>query len=140
MKNFIYNGGGYLGICGGANIVSQGIENPESFIDVFINKASLGIVNVYLNDNQEEEWQYLWKDTGEDHIPIQIRVFNSTIFKGYGEDSRFITYGGGPGVYLAGLSDEKLGEVTPIAIYLEEPMDVSPFTLLEVEKRQVGGI
>ena len=127
VKNFIYKGGGYLGICGGANIVSKGVEHPETFLDLLINEASLGIVNIYINDNQDEEWQYLWKDTGEDHIPLKTWIdANCSIFKGYGEKSRLITYGGGPGMYLANESDKKLGEVKPIAVYLEEPMDVAP--------------
>jgi len=49
IKNFISSGGGYVGICGGANIVSMGIENPRYFLDRVINKAALGIVPVYLN-------------------------------------------------------------------------------------------
>ncbi|OYT60442.1 hypothetical protein B6U81_04765 [Thermoplasmatales archaeon ex4484_30] len=124
VKNFIYNGGGYLGICGGANIVSKGIEHPRFMLDLLINKASLGIVNVYLNDDQDGEWQYLWKDTGEDHIPLKTWIDkNCTIFKGYEGKSRFITYGGGPGMYPA---NESANEIKPIAIYLEEPMDVAP--------------
>lgn len=124
VKNFIYNGGGYIGICGGANIVSKGIEKPEAPLDFLINKASLGIVNVYINDDQDGEWQYLWKDTEEDHIPLKTWINTSCIiFKGHEGDIRFITYGGGPGMYLA---DESDNEIKPIAIYLEEPMDVAP--------------
>ena len=119
---FIENGGGYLGICGGANIVSRGIEHPRAPFDLFINAASLDIVDVYLNDDQTEEWQYLWKDTGEDHIPLMTGLDGShPVFRDYENDTRSIVYGGGPGMYPAGDAD-----VRPIATYLEEPMEVAP--------------
>jgi len=122
IKNFISSGGGYVGICGGANIVSMGIENPRYFLDRVINKAALGIVPVYLNDDQDEEWQYLWKDTGKDHIPVKVGVdTDSIIFSGYVKDSIYITYGGGAGMYPSGE-----GNITPIAFFKEEPMKVAP--------------
>ena len=122
VRQFIEDGGGYLGICGGANIVSRGIEQPRTLFDFFINAASLDIVDVYLNDDQTEEWQYLWKDTGEDHIPLLTGIDDShPVFRGHGSDSRHIVYGGGPGMYPTGEAD-----VTPIATYLEEPMEAAP--------------
>ena len=121
IKNFISSGGGYVGICGGANIVSMGIEHPRYFLDRVINKAVLGIVPVYLNDDQDEEWQYLWKDTGRDHIPVKVSIKkDSIIFSGYGNESIYITYGGGAGMYPAGKN------LTPIAFFEEEPMEVAP--------------
>ncbi len=120
--DFIAGGGGYLGICGGANLVSRGFEHPSAAFDLFINAASLDLVSVYLNDDQTEEWQYLWKDTGRDHIPLLTHVDRSNaIFRDYSHGTRYIVYGGGPGMYPAGDAD-----VTPIATYREEPMDVAP--------------
>jgi len=122
VKNFISSGGGYVGICGGANIVSMGVEHPRYFLDKVINKAVLGLVPVYLNDDQDEEWQYLWKDTGKDHIPVEIGIDTGNIlFSGYRKDSICITYGGGAGMYAAGE-----GNITPIAFFMEEPMEVAP--------------
>jgi len=124
VKNFIYGGGGYVGICGGANIVSRGIEHPQYFLDRVINRATLGIVNVYINDNQEEEWQYLWKDTGQDHIPVGVGIDRSSaVFSEYGRESIPITYGGGAGMYPAG--DGGADGMKPIAFFIEEPMDVA---------------
>ncbi len=136
VRQFIADGGGYLGICGGANLVSRGIEQPRVPFDLFINAASLDIVDVYINDGQREEWQYLWKDTGEDHIPLLTGIDTShPVFSSHGGDTRHIVYGGGPGMYLAGETD-----VVPIATYLEEPMAVAPlhyYSLLGTEKRVV---
>lgn len=122
VRDFIAGGGGYLGICGGANLVSRGFERPSDAFDWFINAASLDLVDVYLNDDQTEEWQYLWKDTGRDHIPLLTHVDRgSPIFEAYDSDDRYIVYGGGPGMYPASDAD-----VTPIATYLEEPMGIAP--------------
>ena len=121
VTSFIYNGGGYVGICGGANIVSLGFEQPRTPLDFLINQAALGIANVYINDEQDQEWQYLWKDTGADHIPIRTWIDTTVpVFNGHYQNWRDIVYGGGPGMYLG----DRLGlsPVQPIAIYQEEPM------------------
>ncbi|MCD6473716.1 MAG: hypothetical protein J7K47_02250 [Thermoplasmata archaeon] len=116
VKNFVANGGGYLGICGGANMASMGYEKPRYPLDFIINKAALGFIDAYLNDDQWEEWQYLWKDGGRSNIPIkqklQGEIFDGTI-------TRYITYAGGAGLY--GMKKAK-----GIGIYLEEPSEVAP--------------
>jgi len=125
IASFIYNGGGYVGICGGANVVSLGFEQPRTPLDFLINQAALGISNIYINDEQDQEWQYLWKDTGEDHVPIRTWIDTSVpIFNDHHQDWRDIVYGGGPGMYLGDRSD--LAPVQPIAIYEEEPMQIAP--------------
>ena len=125
VKDFIYGGGGYVGICGGANIVSRGIEHPRYFLDGVINRASLGIVDVYINDEQNEEWQYLWKDTGQDHIPVEVGIDrDSEIFSDYGRQRMYIVYGGGAGMYPA--ADGGTDDMKPIAFFIEEPMEVAP--------------
>lgn len=122
---FIAQGGGYVGICGGANVASLGFEQPQTALDVVINQAALGIVNIYINDGQSEEWQYLWKDTGRDHIPLATWIDTSfSVFSGHVSDQRPIVYGGGPGMYPGDAQD--LAPVRPIAIYQEEPMQVAP--------------
>ena len=46
-------------------------------------------------------------------------------FPAYGS-YRSTRYGGGPGMYFAGSNDGKCGEVVPLAVYAEEPMEVAP--------------
>ncbi|MDD5778240.1 MAG: BPL-N domain-containing protein [Candidatus Thermoplasmatota archaeon] len=125
VATFIEKGGGYVGICGGANVVSLGFEEPRAALDFVINQAALKIVNVYINDQQEQEWQYLWKDTGEDHIPLATWIDVSfAVFSGHTSDRRPMVYGGGPGMYPG--DAQGLAPVQPIAVYLEEPMQVAP--------------
>lgn len=128
MKQFLKDGGGYLGICGGANSASQGLETPDSLLGSIITQGSLKIANVYINDDQTQEWQYLWKDAGEDHIPIALALDRSThpLFAGYPLGMRSLTYGGGPGMYPAHVSDPCLGDLVPLATFLEEPSTVAP--------------
>ncbi len=118
VKEFIYNGGGYVGICGGANILSKGYEKPRHFFDFIINLACLKIVDAYINDDQDEEWQYLWKEIGDSRIPLKNEIIVShPIFENL--SYRYITYGGGPGMY--GIKEAK-----GIAVYADEPMEVAP--------------
>jgi hypothetical protein len=128
MKHFLEDGGGYLGICGGANSASQGLETPDSLLGSIINQGTLKIANVYINDDQTQEWQYLWKDAGEDHIPIALTLdrFIHPLFEDYPLGTRSLTYGGGPGMYPAHVSDPCLGDIVPLAIFLEEPSTVAP--------------
>ena len=117
IKEFIRNGGGYVGTCGGANIMAMGYEHPLHLLDFIINIASLGIIDAYVNDDQDEEWQYLWKEGGRSNIPVKTTILSGPMFAGMKE--RYITYGGGPGMY-------GMKEATPLAIYAEEPSDVAP--------------
>ncbi|MCD6573696.1 MAG: hypothetical protein J7K95_06340 [Thermoplasmata archaeon] len=127
VRNFIAGGGGYLGICGGANEASMGYEKPNNTADYVINKAVLKIANVYINDDQEEEWQYLYKTAGmEGGVPIECKLMKHPIFEAYPNDTRIIRYEGGPSMYLANASDALLGDVIPIAIYNEEPSEKAP--------------
>ena len=126
VRDFIAGGGGYLGICGGANEASMGYEKPKETMDYIINKAVLKIANVYINDDQEQEWQYLYKTSGlEGGVPIRCNLTNHIIFKG-ADNPRIIRYEGGPGMYLANGSDSLLGKIIPIAFYGEEPCKKAP--------------
>ena len=118
VKDFIAEGGGYIGICGGANIASKGYEKPRHFFDLIINSACLSIVDAYINDDQDEEWQYLWKEIGDSRIPLKNEIVSEhPIFEGL--SYRYITYGGGPGMY--GMKEAK-----GIAVYADEAMEVAP--------------
>jgi hypothetical protein len=128
MMRFLEDGGGYLGICGGANIASQGMEIPDSLLGYIINQGLLRIANVYINDDQNQEWQYLWKDTGEDHIPVPLTLERTAhpLFWGYPPDMFYLTYGGGPGMYKANNPDPRLGELIPLANFRFEPSTIAP--------------
>ncbi|KAA0007111.1 MAG: hypothetical protein FE045_01080 [Thermoplasmata archaeon] len=127
VRQFIASGGGYLGICGGANEASMGYEKPSNAMDYLINKAVLRIANVYINDDQDQEWQYLYKTAGiEGGVPIECRLLRHPIFEAYPNDTRIIRYEGGPGMYPANANDKLLGEIEPIAIYNEEPSEKAP--------------
>ena len=117
VKEFIRNGGGYVGICGGANMASDGYERPSHILDFLITAASLGLIDAHVNDDQNEEWQYLWKEEGRANIPIRHTLSEHPIFGG--TEHRYLTYGGGPGLY--GMVD-----AVSIATYDEEPMDKAP--------------
>ncbi|KAA0002992.1 MAG: hypothetical protein FE048_02530 [Thermoplasmata archaeon] len=128
VKNFVENGGGYIGICGGANLASMGFQERLS-VNSVINLSILKIANVYVNDQQMEEWQYLWKSNWQYGLPpinVYIQKAKNPIFRGFYDSYRNIRYGGGPGMYPANSDDEKCGEVIPLAIYAEEPMEVAP--------------
>ena len=114
---FIQNGGGYVGICGGANMISRGYENPQYLLDYLINAVSLNLIDAYINDGQREEWQYLWKEEGNANIPLKNEIIRNDIFAG--ESDRYITYGGGPGLY-------GMEKARGIAKYAEEPMEIAP--------------
>ncbi|HEC77367.1 MAG TPA: hypothetical protein ENI33_08980 [Thermoplasmatales archaeon] len=121
---FVENGGGYVGICGGANLASMGFSNKSYELIPL-----LKIANVYVNDEQYEEWQYLWKSNWRHGgAPIKIKIVENDvpIFEGFYEENRSIRYWGGPGMYDAYGKDGKMGEIIPLALYAEEPMEVAP--------------
>lgn len=105
IRKFVSNGGGYIGICGGANIAGP---------------SYLGIANITINDDQLEEWQYLWKaNWSRGGIPLNVYIPYSKIpiFEGFYGSYRNIRYWGGAGMG---------GDVMPIAIFAEEPCEVAP--------------
>ena len=124
VRNFIMNGGGYLGICGGANEASMGYEHPSNSIDRLINGAVLGIAKVYINDDQDQEWQYLYKTAGIDGgVPAECTLTDHPIVSVSPDNPRIIRYEGGPGMYaVPGYEDD----VIPLAIYAKEISDIAP--------------
>jgi len=127
VRQFVANGGGYVGICGGANEASLGIENPKNLFDKVINEGVLGIANVYINDDQDEEWQYLYKSAGlEGGVPTNCSLTDHPIVAISPDNPRIIRYEGGPGMYFAGKKDELMGEIIPLAIYSEEICQKAP--------------
>ncbi|MBC7081313.1 MAG: hypothetical protein H5T44_03620 [Thermoplasmatales archaeon] len=127
VRKFVENGGGYIGICGGANLASVGFDGMD--INIVLNPFLLKIANVYVNDEQYEEWQYLWRSNwryGGVPLKIYINFSENPIFSGFYGEERSIRYWGGPGMYEANLKDEKFGKIVPLATYIEEPMEVAP--------------
>ncbi|MGC9307440.1 MAG: BPL-N domain-containing protein [Thermoplasmatota archaeon] len=128
VRDFVAGGGGYVGICGGANLASMGFREQWS-VNAVLNVSTLGIANVYVNDQQREEWQYLWKANWEAGMPpvdVDILASDNPIFDGFAGERRSMRYGGGPGMYPAGVACEECGDVTALALYAEEPMEVAP--------------
>jgi len=141
VQQFVANGGGYLGICGGANAASLGFEQPRNWFQRRVNRGALGLADVYINDRFLGEWQYLLKfgfgrpdvDYGPNVTPSYISVNTSvhtspenTIFGAYNGSYRYISYAGGPGMYPAGSDNPKHGSLIPLLSYNEEPMDTKP--------------
>lgn len=139
VQQFIAAGGGYVGICGGANTASMGFEDPRSLFQRRVNQGVLRIADVYINDDVVGEWQYLLKfgfdafsrDYDNDSYPYYVSVETAVadshpIFAGYDEDTRYITYAGGPGMYPAGQGNSLHGEVSTLLRYNEEPMKTKP--------------
>jgi len=127
VRRFIADGGGYVGICGGANEASLGIKSPTSPFDRVINAGALAIANVYVDDDQQEEWQYLYKSGGlEGGVPIECNLTSHPIVGVSPDNPRTIRYEGGPGMYEGDSSDPLMGKVIPLAIYGEEISDKAP--------------
>jgi len=137
VREFVSAGGGYVGICGGANEASLGFRSPSSLIDRVIDAGALGIANVYVNDHQDEEWQYLYKSSGLDGgVPVSCQLTHHPIMAVSPTNPRVIRYEGGPGLYAGDSPDPLHGEVVPLAIYAEEVSDRAPIHYWE----KVGGI
>ncbi len=128
VRSFVAGGGGYIGICGGANLASMGFQEQWS-VNAVLNMSTLGIATVWVNDQQREEWQYLWKANWEQGMPpvdVAIAPSSNPIFEGWYGRRRSMRYGGGPGMVPADVACDRCGPVVPLAVYAEEPMDVAP--------------
>lgn len=127
VRQFVADGGGYLGICGGANAASVGMKSPNNIFDFIITTSALGIANVYINDDQEEEWQYLYKSAGvESGVPILCELKDHSIMNVSPNNPRIIRYEGGPAMYPADSTNPLMGEIVPLAVYAEEISDKAP--------------
>lgn len=132
LRSFVAGGGGYVGICGGANEASMGMEQPSSLPDRVITAGALGIANVYINDGQRQEWQYLYKSSGlGGGVPVRCEVSDHPIVAASPTNPRVIRYEGGPSMYPAEGSDPLLGEVKPLAVYAEEVSEKAPIHFWE---------
>lgn len=134
IREFLLQGGGYLGICAGATRASQGFENPNKLYKKHLNRCVFKIANVYANSDLNQESQYIHKCASitrinQGLIPLEKKVLRNSsnpIFADYPYETINITYGGGPGLYPANASDPNLGEITPLLVINEELMDTKP--------------
>ncbi len=141
VRRFVANGGGYLGICGGANAASLGFEHPRNWFQRRVNRGALGLADVYINDHFLGEWQYLLKygfggpdvDHGDNDTSSYIsvnttvhRTPDNVIFEDFSGGYRYISYAGGPGMYPAGTASLGRGSLVPLLTYNEEPMETKP--------------
>ena len=136
IRDFVANGGGYIGICGGANIASQGSvvypDHASVWDKLSLRVEHLGLANVYINNQHWEEWQYAWKIAMGKRgtyvgVPLNISINKDhPIYSNYDSEDRNILWFAGPGLYDANVENDKLGEVVPLSYYLEEPMDLAP--------------
>lgn len=140
VQQFVADGGGFIGICGGANAASMGFENPTNVFQRRVNRGVLELADVYINDNLLGEWQYMLKYGFDAHRWDNLTYFpsyasiNTTvihqpddmIFNQYENNYRQISYAGGPGMYEAESSDAILGPIIPLLQYNEELMETKP--------------
>ena len=127
IREFVANGGGYVGTCGGSTMASQ---DPIIFWPVV---HSIGFVNLRANVDALNEGQYIsqyiFTKIGYG-IPIKISIKNSTnpiFFDHYGEN-RSIRWWASPSLYDSkSLSGNPLfGKIEVLATYAEEPSEVAP--------------
>lgn len=134
IREFLLQGGGYLGICAGATRATQGYENPDKLYEKHLNNCVFKIANLYANSDFNEESQYIFKCasvTGANQglIPLEKKVIRNNsnpIFADYPFETINITYGGGPGLYPSNADDPYLGNITPLLVINEELMDTKP--------------
>ena len=131
IRKFVRNGGGFLGICGGAIAASRGFKDNFTAFHRLVNRGVLRIADVYVNDDLLQEWQYLFRIgrpslSKPDDLKGPFSAFpslNTTVLpssiipvSGF----RCFGWAGGPGMYAIS------GNVKPLLIYNEEPMQTKP--------------
>ena len=121
IRDFVANGGGYFGTCGGANLASLGLVEAkqrgwekETVWEWFMNKSAIGIAPVkayqdmgdpiacslvYKNPSRIGHSAYIWYNLSIEGTGIcqhcKINK-NHPIFHGYEKDKRIIRWVGGP--------------------------------------------
>ncbi len=119
IQNFIKNGGGCVGHCGGANVICQLYNEPETFYEKTIREAYLGIAETKVYQKESialidqlagypptalEGAAYPIYDGLSENapqmggIPIDFIVKNHPILEGYKGKTLKIFWGGGPGL------------------------------------------
>lgn len=127
LRSFVANGGGYFGVCGGANIASLGLLPPSqrgwkhwTMWEWFMNEAAIGIVPVYSYQDMADPfasciiWKnpfrvgfsaYVWYNLSINGTGIcqYCKINNShPIFKGYENNKRLMRWVAGPALIPVG--------------------------------------
>lgn len=140
IRQFVAQGGGYFGTCGGANMGAQGLVAPEqrgwtswTAWEWCMHRSALGLAPVLsyqdmadpgassLRETPERVGQsaYIWYNLSIEgsglcqHCPVNT---SHPIFSGYGEQSRIMRWVGGPALIPTS------GHVTVLAWYPGENM------------------
>lgn len=146
IRKFVYNGGGYFGTCGGANLASMGLVSAskrgwkhETMWEFFMNKSALGIAPVkayqdmadpfactliWKNPSRLGQSAYIWYNLSIEGTGVcQNCKINRQhpIFHGYDGDRRIIRWVGGPALIPE-------GNVTIVAWYPEENLSKNEST------------
>lgn len=145
MTNFIKNGGGYAGHCGGANLICKLYNKPETFYEKAIMDSNLEIVETkayqkidmpligqligHPPDALEGAAYPVYDGFGPNSlgmggVPINFVIEDEShpIFKGYRYNTVKIFWGGGPGL-IAG-NNAKIILKYPDDIHRIQPLDV----------------
>ncbi len=128
IESFLSGGGGYIGSCGGTAFATQGFERPRDPYQFVSNLGVLKVADVYANQDWLGEMQYCIRHKSG-LPPLNLKVEETEqvpIFKNYTGSHINITYGGGPGLYIANNSNPKLGEIVPLLTIDEELMQTRP--------------
>ncbi len=152
IAEFIEGGGGYIGHCGGANLICELENKPYTFIEKMIDRSGFGIIDtkayqnivispldqldprrssedigavayvVYNGMNTDEESQC------EGGVPLDFVVKDSThpILKGYKNDTLKIRWAGGPGLIPSSNADVILSYPT-VEISESHPIHIWEF-------------
>jgi len=130
IRNFVAEGGGYFGTCGGANLAGRGIIPPSqrgwkqwTMWEWFMNRAAIGIAPVKSYQDMADPfastliWKnprrvgmsaYIWYNLSIDGTGICQRCTINTshpIFEGYKGHTRIIRWVGGPALIPEGKVD-----------------------------------
>ena len=145
LTNFIKNGGGYAGHCGGANLICKLANKPETFCEKAIEESNLEIIETRVYQKMDipligqlidhppdalEGAAYPIYDgfgpnsLGMGGVPIDFVIEDKShpIFRGYRCSTVKIFWGGGPGL-IAG-NDAKVILKYPNDVDKIQPLDV----------------
>jgi len=141
IRDFVSEGGGYVGLCAGAILASCGFAHAASPFHYLVNNNILSIANVYIHDDFFGELQYVLKNGFSighwiqmenktmGYVDINTSVVSddsNIIFSCYDRPYRHLTYAGGPGLLQANQMDTAYGQITPLLTYNEELMYTKP--------------
>ena len=147
IQNFIKNGGGYAGHCGGANLICELYNEPKTFMERAIKAVNFGIVETKAYQKgsipvldqlighpptAQEGGAYMNYDGFKPDAPQMggisldfiVKDRNHPILKGYNRKTLKIFWGGGPGLIpgnkakvLLSYPKEELSSLYPLHVW-----------------------